>query len=322
MRYNHILIDGNNFFFRTFISASKKDTGVETDTPDKIFVSAIENALNRLKDIVKTHGAGENKTTVWFLVDNPKSKINIRKYIDPNYKSPRDKKKIPEKLYLSLDIFAKILKCYSDNYVLAWSDSLEADDLTLPIINKIKPNKNEKVLCCSADLDWARNISEYVHWLKFQSGKKYEVYDLNKFKNEYGFTASGKSIQLYKAIAGDRADSIPIAVKNIPKKILSSLIENYKDVDDFFRHYKKDNLISETWKKKIKKSESRIRLNYQLADFVRVEKDLLDTFSYCRKNINELVFWYDTLCIPKEPFMIDTETENVNIFEAQKLRLK
>ncbi len=82
MRYNHILVDGQNLFWRMYTVAIKKYID---ETSNAISSWAIKSSLNYVQKIRKEFGYSDS--TIYMLFDNPQTVINIRKEIYEDYKS-------------------------------------------------------------------------------------------------------------------------------------------------------------------------------------------------------------------------------------------
>lgn len=288
-KYKYICIDFNNLFWRSITSCLEKTLLVEEHI---IYNISITNFLDRIKQLILRFGYDES--IIYFLCDNPESHINVRKIIsNGEYKHSRESKNLPKNIYKTLNILLDILKNYDDNFRIVNCDHLEADDLTYPIRKQLELNENIKCLYISADLDWARNIDKYCNWFNF-----FTVHNFITFKNKYGFSPVGKSIQLMKAIKGDNSDCIVNAVPYLPKEILNDILNKFKDIDDLYDNLWKQD-YSNKWKIKLKEKEVNVRLNYQLVDFILLE-DSIDNYIYkCKKNLKKLNFWFDVLSIPQ-----------------------
>jgi 5'-3' exonuclease len=314
MKYTHLVIDGNNLFFRSFVEHSS-----QTIEGMIVYTQSVIQAIARVNELKERFGFEDS--SVFILFDNPESKINIRKIItNGEYKHSREKKKVPKELYYSLSIFAEVLKNYKNNFYIVNKEGLEADDLTKPIYDLYK-STNNSFLFISADLDWARNIKTDAHWFNYHS-----VYDAYTFFNKYGFNPIGNSIQLWKALKGDKSDCIENATPHLPEVILKDILNKYKDVDDLFSNIHRID-IDEKWKRMFKENERQIRINYQLTDFIN--KDDNNELDYdgktlniieCKENIKILRLWYNSLNLELEERMKTPEQKTMNLFKKRKLK--
>jgi len=303
MKYQYLLIDGQNLFWRAFTLSIHKFITVDDHL---ICQYAVQKGFRLIEQLVQTFGY--NKSEVYILFDNSESQLNIRKEIFEEYKSIRVKKHAPKGLYDSLKIFIHLLKYYSDYYFVGRVEGLEADDLTYPILKSLELSKRVKALVVSADLDWARNIEENINWYNYR-----EEYTLDIFKEKYKFSPEGKSIQLYKAIRGDKSDSIPNAVPHLPEKILVDIVTTYKDDKDLFKQLWRSDYPTE-WKQKIQEAEAQIRINFQLTDFFEIQNSFSDYIYKCKRSVSMLKFFYDMLDLPHETFMLNSESSEKDFF--------
>jgi len=307
-KYNYLLIDGNNLFWRCFSRGLKKYVVLDDF---HLFIGTIKENLDTIEQLKKSFAYEDS--ILYFCFDNPESVINLRKFLDENYKSHRFKKNAPKGLYKTLNLFVELLKIYSDNYRIVNVDSLEADDLTLPIIKKLKLNKNNRCLAISNDLDWARNLalSDYCFWWNYN-----KVYNRKTFESEYNFYPIGNKIQLFKAIHGDTSDNIKNAVPYLPKELLLKIVNKFNNVDELF-----DNLWKEDypliWKQRIKDAEKIIRANEYLVDFIELDLNIEDYTLICKKNIKMLKLFYDTLDLEYESFMCTKEQLKSKMFNRK-----
>jgi len=308
-RYHSICIDANNLFWRAFCVNTKNALVKKSDVKFHIYIGAIELALKRIKEIIKTYAYKD--TIIYFLFDNPESKINIRKILsEGEYKHPRSEKRVTRQFYNTINIFVEVLKCYSDNFRIVAIDQLEADDLTYPLVQKIKPAEDNFVLFISADMDWSRNIDDYCHWFNWVT-----IYDIKEFKQKYGFSPVGNAVQLYKAIHGDNVDNIKNVVPYLPKEILLDIVTRFTSIDDLFSNLWKQD-YPKKWKIKIKEVEREIKINYQLADFLIVDGDIEEYIINSKEDLKILKFWYDLLEIPDDSRML---TERKDFFTRKKI---
>lgn len=309
MDYQNLVFDANNLFWRSTSTCISKFITYEDV---KLFIGGIQEFLKRVKEIQETYGRGDS--TVYFLFDNPFSQINIRKIIsEGKYKHPRKSKQVPEEIYKSLSIITEILRLYSDNFILLKGDNLEADDLTYPLKKYLDSLKNGKTLFISADLDWSRNIDENNHWFNFQ-----KIYTISDFKEDYGFSPEKNRVKLWKAIRGDQSDNIDSSVPYLPKDFLLHILETYQDVEDLFKRIRSDKFLSKAWIDKIILNKDKIRVNYQLVDFIPVEKPIEQFFIPCQREPKQSRLWFSLLELPTESWMETAESVKGTFFKRNK----
>lgn len=238
LNYSNLIIDANNLFWHCYLKDISKT------------ISNIERTISFLYKFC-------NSNTKWyFLFDNPESKINIRKSIDKNYKHKREKRISPKGAYELLDLWKKMLLYSSDLYYVGYLQGYEADDLVKPTLEIIQ----NETLMVSSDLDWARNITENVDWCDWKN-----IYNPHDFENKYGFYPSANKIKLFKALKGDASDHIPVGCKRLPKNVLYAILDKCDTVLDLDQCN-----IPIKWKNAIKESIERIKINYNLVDYLPI----------------------------------------------------
>jgi 5'-3' exonuclease len=309
MRYKYIVIDSSNLFWRCCVESLKK---LLDDPSSKIYASTIETTFKRLRQLVERFGYTKT-TKIYLCFDNADSTLDWRKQLTGgNYKSARDKTNIPPAFYDTLNLFEELCRSYSNNYYIAKVSCayiedeenplhVEADDLTPFVVEHIgKLKEKERILFVSADLDWARNISEQADWFNFLN-----IYNIESFQKKYEFKPNGSQIKMYKALKGDNSDSIPNAVPGLRKEILFDIIKSFKDPNDLH-----ENLWSKkypkNWKVKIHEAYQQIQINYKLVDFADLSfLNLNEVIFSCKENIPVLKRWWKMYNLQPEIRMIE-----------------
>ena len=303
--YSYILIDTNNLYWRTVVSAFKNLQELDKlEKAEEYTALIVQNFFERVNQIKNNYGLDDCK--YYFLFDNPDSAITARKDISWEYKHSRDTKRLPPIFYRVLEVIESLLEYYSNNFFLCKIKNLEADDLVYPILKYSELNNNKKALVISVDMDWARAITEHVHWFNWTT-----LYTMDIFETEFGFSPKGKSIQMYKAIHGDSADQIKNAIPGLPKEILLDIVQKFSTIQELI-----NNVWSSTypknWQFKIKEAEVQMKINYKLADYIQFNNN--PPLVHCKENIKTLKYWFKLLNIPLESRMVDLE--NDDFFQA------
>lgn len=312
MKFRYNIVDGNNLFWRAFAISLKKF--ISESNEYQIFPGAIKESFEKIKKL--TEFLAYKDSFFYFLFDNPEININIRKFIDKNYKSNRFSKSAPKGFYNTLNLFIEILKHYSNNYKVLHIDSLEADDLTKPIIEQLHLSSHIKCVVISNDMDWARNLSlsKYCCWYNYD-----KIIDRKLFYELYEFEPISNKIQLYKAIHGDDSDNIKNSLPFLPKNIVLDILERFNSADDLYKGLYRTN-YPDKWKQQIKESEMDIKKNEDLVNFQPIEIDIKDNLWDCKQNVKKLRYFFDVLSLEYEDFMIDKSSNN-EIFKKQKIRI-
>lgn len=312
-KYPTILIDGNNLYWRAFITGVKKDK-----KPSKLVSAGIAEAFSKVKKLLATYGRKDTK--VYFLFDNPTHELSIRKVIQPTYKHPRDRKTVPAQLYQTLNAFQQILRVYSDNFYIVVADKKEADDLTAPILAHLQPTPSQPALCVSADLDWARNISKVegaVEWFNWD-----RVVSHQSFKKKHGYLPTASAIKLYKSLRGDASDAIAPAVPYLPEEVVLDIVQRFESVEDLLA-----GLFSQTdyplqWKQKINNAQSELRVNWRLVDFLPCKESYDRLVVPCKRNPRQARMWFETVGMPVESWMKEKSSAPAFFSERQRVQAK
>lgn len=307
MKYNNLVFDASNLFWRSVVTSIKHNIDNKEDI---VYTSSIQSAFNRIKSIQNQYGY--DNSIIYLCFDNPESVINLRKLISHGeYKHSRESKNLPPQLYQTLDIFEELCKKYSSNFRVVKSKELEADDLTIVLSRTLK---EDSILYVSADMDWARNIKDNHHWFNFST-----LYTKDNFKNKYGFSPIGSSIQIYKSIRGDKSDCIENSVPRLPEKYLLYIIEHANNLEDIFKVSEE---LSEKWRDRILNSKHEIEKNYYLVDFINVELEYGDVVVECKENIEQLRKWYSLIDLPLETRMLKKKDEFFKVKRHKRLKTK
>jgi putative DNA-directed DNA polymerase len=254
MKYTRILIDVANFYYRAFFSSENTVITVEGKQMATGGVLMFIKLLQHIeKEYLEEHGR------IYFLFDNPSSAEIRRKDIDPDYKINRKRRNV--QFYRGLDYLQLILSNYKDGYRIIQRPESEADDLVFPILKSFK-DKNHSVLLVSNDMDWSRSMTANVHWLVHTKNKDI-IYDSALFYERYGFTPGYEEVCLYKALKGDESDNIVPGVAAIPEKVVLSIINQVKSMQNMFIRLR-DIQVEERWKSLILQNKGRIQINFRL----------------------------------------------------------
>lgn len=311
MKFNNIILDGNNLFWRCWFNNTSECILEDS----KVYSGGIEQFIIRIKEFRQRFGT--NDTKFYILFDNPESTVSMRKEIDEEYKSHRLNNKYATEINRSITYLREILRNYFDETFMISINNYEADDI-VPLVLKECIGTS---LLLSADLDWSKSISEKVQWFNFK-----KLYTLEEFKKEYSFYPNKNKILLYKTFRGDSSDNIPNAVPYLPKDILLYIVETYNEVpmSKFFAAILQDEHISKKWKYDIKANENRIKKNYSLVDFIKIEENLYDYLQECKRNKTLARVWYKIVGLDIPTNLIDKENPvdflSVKTFRKNKKR--
>lgn len=309
-----IAIDANNLYWRSVYSCAKKAEQVGNVF---IYTHVILDFIKRVNEIISQFGYIDS--TIYFLFDNPKSKITTRTMIDEHYKSHRCSDAIPKEFWDTLALLEMILMCYSNQFVIVRLTHCEADDLVLPLVRE-KVNEKNKMLLISVDMDWSRalSLSENVHWFNYTK----LFWHKNIFKEHYGFYPIKNNVKFFKTFKGDASDDIKPSLPNIPTSLILHIMDTYADINDFISSFNRDENIPEQWKIKILENRSQILSNYALVEFISIEQNINEFTFPCKENIGELRYWYELLDLPLEYRMKNKEDKKSFFKKKEFKRLK
>jgi len=268
MRYNDLVVDCSNLYYRAFFSTRMTTIDTEQGMMPTHGIHTSIKMIQRLeRDFLYSNGAFH------FLFDNTSSGEFRRKDLDPEYKMNRNKQE--PAFYRGLDFLQLLLSHYADNWQVIQYPDYEADDLVKPLLQIIQADPQKKTGLVSNDMDWGRAISDSVDWIVYERHngiRGYREINADSFVMKFGFKPSLKNICLYKSICGDEGDNIHSAVEYIPKKVVISILDLVESVDDLF--YQLPSLpISDHWRNEIFNNKGRIMLNYSLVDYQDISVD-------------------------------------------------
>jgi 5'-3' exonuclease len=305
-KYNTIILDGHNLFWQSWYI----NTVECLLSGEKIYTGGIGIFIERIKKLRNDFLYKEGK--LYILFDNPESALNVRRYIDPNYKSHRLNNKYAKQINKSISYLKEVLRSYFDNSFFVMVDGYEADD----IVPLILPIGESNILLVSTDLDWARNINENIHWYNYKL-----IYTPDIFFNHYGFYPGGTGIKYFKSFKGDDSDNIPNAVPYLPKDVLSYILNTYNgSLREIIKSIQGDSKISLDWRKAIKENENRILKNYTLVDFIIPNVKIQDYIQACNQNKVLARVWFKILSLELETWMMNKKELSDFFMETKRVQ--
>ena len=214
-----ILIDGNNLMFRSYYATAY--TGNLMKNSKGFYTNALYGFVNMINKII------EEEKPVYMAVAFDVGK-NFRKEMYTEYKDGRSA--TPEELKMQMPIARKILTAMGIKYYEM--EGYEADDIIGTLSYRALVDPEYDALIVSSDKDLLQLINEQVE-VKLLKSKDFIRYNLNKFREEYGFDPI-RIIDL-KALMGDASDNIP-GVKGIGEKTAIKLIQEYDTIENLYEH--------------------------------------------------------------------------------------
>ncbi len=284
MKYDALLIDVMNVFYRTSVHKTESSNLV---SKKKVYKKSIVNFIKKVDEIITNYSYHDGE--IYLLFDNPTSRIELRsafmfagrKEIFPDYKASRVKES--KEFYNSIGLIRYYYLLKEENYKCLQASRLEADDLVRPLLDYRLQDK--AVLLVSNDLDWAKDVSEKVHWLKGWD----EVVGPDQLSVSLDFHATKASLVAYKALYGDSSDNIP---NLLPAKTFSQFQELASKIEDPLNLVDWSNL-NEMRKKyplliQLKDLERQYRINVQLVGSIPVAEQHLQHMTAVGRNSVEL----------------------------------
>lgn len=295
-KYNFLIIDGSNLYHRSYHLGK-----VHSNLASGVIQESLK-AIDKLIDLF-----AYDTSEIYFLFDNTQSQINLRKQIDPEYKSNREKSK-EEDLFRFHSRLIEVLKVRDSRYRILMAGTLEADDLVKPLIKILKLNLYTKAIMISNDLDWTRNLSSTVHWYDWIN-----VYDSDLFYSKYKFFPSEEGLKLFKAIKGDPSDHIYCSVHNFPQDMLEQICNAAYHFNSFYDFENYITSLPDIVQLKIRTSFKEIKRNYMLVDFAEIEKPIEEYIRICEFNKIKLLVFLSSLGL-KIPDKLKSNEELIEDF--------
>ena len=272
-----ILIDGNNLMFRSYYATAY--SGNLMKNSKGFYTNALYGFVNMMNKIIES----EKPTHIAVAFDIGK---NFRKDLYKEYKDGRNK--TPDELKMQMPVAKKILdamgiKHYEvENYV--------ADDIIGTLSKRAYIDPDFEALIVSSDKDLLQLINEEIE-VKCLKSKDYIRYNVNTFKEEYGFDPI-RIIDL-KALMGDASDNIP-GVKGIGEKTAIKLIREYDTIENLYDHI--DDIGGKLKEKLVDDKESAFFSKKIATIYLDVPiEDNLEDMKYTKERTDELTNLFEEL---------------------------
>ena len=214
-----ILIDGNNFMFRSYYATAY--TGNVMKNSKGFPTNALYGFINMINKIIQEEKP--EYMAVAFDIGR-----NFRKEKYETYKDGRSE--TPQELKQQMPVAREVLKAMGIKYFEL--EPYEADDIIGTFAKKCEEDDDYEALIISSDKDLLQLISHETS-VKLLKTKDSIKYNPKNFKEEWGF----EPIRMidYKALAGDASDNIP-GVKGIGDKTAINLLKQYDTIEDIYEH--------------------------------------------------------------------------------------
>ncbi len=265
-----ILIDGNNFMFRSYFATAY--TGSVMRNSKGQATNALYGFVSMINKII-----AEEKPQYMVVAFDIGKNFRHEKYAE--YKAGRNE--TPDDLKSQMPIARTILDAMGIAHLEM--EGYEADDIIGTLAREADLDPEYDGLIISSDHDLMQLISPVVS-MKMLKSKDSTYYTVDTFKEEYGFDPI-KIIDL-KALMGDASDNIP-GVKGIGEKTAKTLIQTYGSLDGVYEHIDE---IKGKLKEKLEADKDNAYFSYELATIYReVPLDVdLSTLTYDGPNQQKL----------------------------------
>ena len=272
-----ILIDGNNLMFRSYYATAY--SGNLMKNSKGFYTNALYGFVNMMNKIIES----EKPTHMAVAFDIGK---NFRKDLYKEYKDGRNK--TPDELKMQMPVAKKILDAMGIKHYEV--ENYEADDIIGTLSKRAYIDPDFEALIVSSDKDLLQLINEEIE-VKCLKSKDYIRYNVNSFKEEYGFDPI-RIIDL-KALMGDASDNIP-GVKGIGEKTAIKLIREYDTIENLYEHI--DNIGGKLKEKLVDDKESAFFSKKIATIYLDVPiEDNLEDMKYTKERTDELTNLFEEL---------------------------
>ena len=272
-----ILIDGNNLMFRSYYATAY--SGNLMKNSKGFYTNALYGFVNMMNKIIES----EKPTHIAVAFDIGK---NFRKDLYKEYKDGRNK--TPDELKMQMPVAKKILDAMGIKHYEV--ENYEADDIIGTLSKRAYIDPDFEALIVSSDKDLLQLINEEIE-VKCLKSKDYIRYNVNTFKEEYGFDPI-RIIDL-KALMGDASDNIP-GVKGIGEKTAIKLIREYDTIENLYDHI--DDIGGKLKEKLVDDKESAFFSKKIATIYLDVPiEDNLEDMKYTKERTDELTNLFEEL---------------------------
>lgn len=254
-----ILVDGHSLAFRAYYAFAKARQG-PLHTSTGIPTSVCFGFLNSLIQVIRY------QQPQYLAIAFDRREPTFRHKVDVNYKA--DRQETPEDFIVDLENLQELLKAL--NITIVTFPGYEADDVLGTLANQgSKLGYQVKILSGDRDLfqlvDEDKNISILYlerNALKSLSSEGYTEFDSKAVEVKLGVRPT--QVIDYKALCGDKSDSIP-GVKGIGDKTAVKLLKEYDNLQEIYSHLEQ---IKGATYKKLKEGIKDAEHSYYLAKIV------------------------------------------------------
>ncbi len=213
------LFDGTGLAYRAFYAI--RDLSTSSGFPTNAIFGFIRIFLKLFKEYKPRYAAVAFDT----------GKKTFRNEMLKTYKANR--KPTPDNFKVQLPYIKKFLECLGVKVLEV--EGYEADDVIATLAQRLSEQGFE-VFIVTSDKDMRQLIDERVKVISISHRGGQKVYDLNKFKEEYGIEPW--QIPEVFGLSGDQIDNIP-GVPGIGEKTALKLIKEYKTLENLYQNLEK-----------------------------------------------------------------------------------
>ena len=217
-----LIIDGHGIAHKAYHAVNAHLTAPD-GTPTAAIVGFM-NMLYHVQDELRP-----DCTIIVFDASGSTSGVHAFRYdLQPDYKSNR--KPTPEDLKIQLPILQKLLEALGFRVIIR--EGVEADDVAASIA-KLAEAHGHNAVVLSSDKDLFQILGPRIKMMRplRQGVSRAEIYDYQKFTEEYGFPPA--SMADYLALFGDKIDNIK-GVKGIGDVKARDLLRVYPTIEAIF----------------------------------------------------------------------------------------
>ncbi|WP_457680818.1 DNA polymerase I [Thermovibrio sp.] len=219
MKGKVFLFDGTGLAYRAFYAIRKLTTSKGFPT------NAIFGFIRMFLKLIKEH----EPRYAAVVFDAGKKTFRTKMY--KAYKANR--KETPDEFKVQLPYIKKFLECLGLKVLEV--EGYEADDIIGTLAKKLSKEGYE-VYIITSDKDMRQLINERVKVISIGHKGNLKLYDLTKFKEEYGIEP-GQIPELF-GLSGDQVDNIP-GVPGIGEKTALKLIREFNSLEELYKNLEK-----------------------------------------------------------------------------------
>lgn len=211
------LIDGHALAYRQFFALPVGSFSTRSGEP----TNAVYGFARTLMDILQ-------KEKPQYIAVSFDKGLSGRDELYGEYKGTREK--MPSDLVTQMKRINELVEAF--NMPILAKKGYEADDVIGTVVPQAEA-QGVQVRIVTGDRDILQLLTEHTTVQLPRKGEADVVFDVNKFKEEYGLEP-WQLVEL-KALIGDTSDNIP-GVKGVGEKTATKYLQQYTDIDTLYAH--------------------------------------------------------------------------------------